>query len=290
MHPHFPRDSLSRKGHLDSTKKIVSVSRDHYAVAITTAGKEALLSGHVSDGCVLSKQVMPLVKPVNPHHILQDALCKLLPWQPSNGLPQHWIKHGDLVVLPSNSFSGPEWDDLIGPELWGCIAASLGAKRLAREDHVINDNYRSPSCKLLLGNDGWVEHVDNKVCYVFDVTKNMFCHGNITEKIRLSRLPCHNNEVVLDMFAGIGYFTLPLLVHTPVRVVHSCDWSHDAVTALYKGLVANKVSGRCVTHHVDCRKVMTGNGLNSLVCSCMVILHCIASILILIAVAVINFV
>ena len=247
---------MSHDGHFDNTKKIISVSRDHYAVAITTAGKEALLGGCVPDGCALSEQVLPSVNPVNPHHVMQDNLHKLLPRQPSHGLPRHWIKHGDLVVLPSNSFSGPEWDDLISPELWGCVATSLGAKRLAREDHVINDNYRTPSCELLLGNDGWVGHIDNKVCYVFDVTKNMFCHGNITEKIRLSRLPYRDDEVVLDMFAGIGYFTLPLLVHTPVSRVHSCDWSADAITALHKGLVANQVTERCITHHVDCRKVI----------------------------------
>jgi len=232
------------------------VSRNHYAVAITRAGKETLLSGCAPEGCVLSEQVLPPVKLVNPHYVMQDALSKLLPQRPSHGLPRHWIKHGDLVVLPKNSFNGPEWDDLIGPELWECVATSLGARRLAREDHVINDNYRSPLCELLLGNDGWVEHVDNKVCYVFNVTKNMFCHGNITEKIRLSQLPYHDNEIVLDMFAGIGYFTLPLLVHTPIRRIHSCDWSADAIAALHKGLIANQVSDKCVTHHVDCRKVI----------------------------------
>jgi len=254
--PLYLRDILSHHGYFDNTKKIVPVSRDRYAVAITRVGKEALLCGCAPEGCIMSEQVLPLVKPVNPHHVMQDALHKLLPQLPSHGLPSHWMKHGDLIVLPSNSFDGPEWDDLICPELWGCVATSLGARRLAREDHVINNDYRTPSCVLLLGNDGWVEHVDNKVCYVFDVTKNMFCHGNITEKIRLSRLPYHDDEVVLDMFAGIGYFTLPLLVHTSVSKVHSCDWSTDAITALHKGLVANRVSDRCVTHHVDCRKVI----------------------------------
>ena len=38
--------------------------------------------------------------------------------------------------------------------------------------------------------------------YTFDLKKCMFSSGNITEKIRMSKLQCHD-EVVVDMFAGM---------------------------------------------------------------------------------------
>lgn len=87
------------------------------------------------------------------------------------------------------------------------------------------DGMRTPSVTLLLGQHGWVEHVDNGIrwaaaagygwCgegtaltirvgssrYTFDVTKCMFSTGNITEKLRVASLPC-SGEVVVDLYAG----------------------------------------------------------------------------------------
>ena len=39
----------------------------------------------------------------------------------------------------------------------------------------------------------------------------MFSSGNVTEKARVAAFPA-KDDVVVDMFAGIGYFTVPLLV------------------------------------------------------------------------------
>ena len=55
---------------------------------------------------------------------------------------------------------------------------------------------------------------------------------------------------------GIGYFTLPLLVHTGVKCVHSCDWNEVALEGLRRGLIANDINNeRCVIHYGDNRKV-----------------------------------
>ena len=62
------------------------------------------------------------------------------------------------------------------------------------------------------GADGWVTHRENGITYIFDATKVMFSSGNGSEKMRVAKLDC-SDEVVLDLYAGIGYFTLPLLVH-----------------------------------------------------------------------------
>jgi len=54
---------------------------------------------------------------------------------------------------------------------------------------------------------------------------------------------------------GIGYFTIPLLVHAKAKHVHACDWNPDAVQALKENLKINKVSDRCAVYEGDNRKV-----------------------------------
>lgn len=54
---------------------------------------------------------------------------------------------------------------------------------------------------------------------------------------------------------GIGYFTLPYLVHAQASHVHACEWNPDAVEALKKNLSSNGVSDRCTIHQGDNRQV-----------------------------------
>ncbi|XP_071613534.1 tRNA wybutosine-synthesizing protein 2 homolog [Heliangelus exortis] len=164
-------------------------------------------------------------------------------------VPRGWQRHGDLVLLSEDSFRAAPWEKL-GPVLWETIASALGAQRLARRGRVLPDGMRSPSVTLLLGQDGWVEHVDNGIRYTFDVTKCMFSPGNITEKLRVASLPC-SGEVLVDLYAGIGYFTLPFLVHGAAAFAHACEWNSHAVEALQRNLVLNGVQDRCHIHHGD---------------------------------------
>ena len=51
----------------------------------------------------------------------------------------------------------------LGATLWRVVADSLGVLRVARQHTITDDTYRSPQVDLLLGNHGWVQHVDNRV-------------------------------------------------------------------------------------------------------------------------------
>uniref|UniRef100_H2Y5Z1 TRM5/TYW2-like N-terminal domain-containing protein n=1 Tax=Ciona savignyi TaxID=51511 RepID=H2Y5Z1_CIOSA len=103
-------------------------------------------------------------------------------------LPKRWEKHGDLIVLPCDCFLAEFWKDLPQEKFWECVAEGLHGKRIAKQGRISRNGYRSPQVSMLLGEDGWVTHVDNKIKYNFEVTKCMFASGNITEKIRMAKL------------------------------------------------------------------------------------------------------
>ncbi|NXJ30982.1 TYW2 protein, partial [Dicrurus megarhynchus] len=192
-----------------------------------------------------------------PAQKLRDELRRLLggTWSEEleRDVPHAWQRHGDLVLLSEDSFKAAPWERL-GSALWETVASALGARRVARRGRVMPDGMRTPSITLLLGHDGWVEHVDNGIRYTFDVTKCMFSPGNITEKLRVASLPC-SGEVLVDLYAGIGYFTLPFLVHAGAAFVHACEWNSHAVEALHRTLVLNGVQDRCHIHTGDSRQL-----------------------------------
>ncbi|XP_006879525.1 PREDICTED: tRNA wybutosine-synthesizing protein 2 homolog [Elephantulus edwardii] len=168
-------------------------------------------------------------------------------------LPRSWQRHGNLLLLSEDCFQAEQWKQL-EPELWETVASALGVQRLARRGRVSPNGARTPAVALLLGDHGWVEHVDNGIRYKFDVTRCMFSSGNISEKLRVASLPCAG-EVLVDLYAGIGYFTLPFLVHAGAAFVHACEWSPHAVAALSTNLEINGVADRCQIHFGDNRKL-----------------------------------
>ncbi|CAN0287653.1 unnamed protein product [Lampetra fluviatilis] len=164
-------------------------------------------------------------------------------------VPSRYERHGDLVVLPSGSFRSHYWRQL-EPELWAVVARVLGASRVARCHRVAPDDFRSPRTQLLLGEHGHVVHRDNNITYEFDVTLCMFSKGNESEKLHLASLDCRG-ETIVDLYAGIGYLTLPLLVHAGAAVAVACEWSPHAVAALRYNLERNGVAQRCTVHPAD---------------------------------------
>ena len=67
-------------------------------------------------------------------------------------------------------------------------------------------------------------------------TAVMFSSGNGTEKARMGSVAAAG-ETVVDLFAGIGYYTLQLLHHAGVAKVYACEWNPNSVAALRANLV-----------------------------------------------------
>ena len=163
-------------------------------------------------------------------------------------VPHKWERYEDLILLPHNSFLSDKW--IKCPNLWNLVRTALHCNRLAKNSPVSNDAYRQSRAVMLLGQSGWVKHSENGIKYCYDVTKCMFSSGNVSEKLRLSQLDC-SGEVVVDLFAGIGYFTLTYLVHSRAKLVHACEWNNNAVQSLEASLIVNRVEERCVIHAGD---------------------------------------
>jgi Met-10+ like-protein len=113
------------------------------------------------------------------------------------------------------------------------------------------------------GSPGWITVTEQGIHYSFDVTRIMFSRGNITEKIRLGHELVQPGDVMVDLYGGIGYFTLPALVHGHASRVHVCEWNPVAVEYLQYNLVANGVADRATVYVGDCRQTaMAANLVN----------------------------
>ena len=117
---------------------------------------------------------------------------------------------------------------------------------------------RTPETHILWGDAGEVEHHENGYTYFLDPGKVMFAQGNRSEKMRISQLVCSSKsgESVADMFAGIGYFTLPM-AGSGARV-HAMEINPVAFEYLNRNIRKNGLSKRINSSLGDCRELLTG--------------------------------
>jgi tRNA wybutosine-synthesizing protein 2 len=124
---------------------------------------------------------------------------------------------------------------------------------------ALSDVTRTPQTELLYGSAGEVRHQENGFTYIFDPQKVMFSMGNRNEKMRIGRLiqAGSGHERVADMFAGIGYFTIPMA--SAGAHVHAMEINELAFRYLEQNIAENHLSGRITTALGDSRALLSGS-------------------------------
>lgn len=173
--------------------------------------------------------------------------------------------------LKDDAFRSLAGDDDIN-ELWKHLAVVYDSPRVARRGDIDpNSPIRESGHELLWpfsgkptttgpGSPAWITVTEQGIRQSLDMTRVMFSRGNITEKIRVGKL-VRQGEVVLDLYAGIGYYTLPALVLGKAAHVYACEWNEHAAFALSYNLTANAVDNRATVFLGDCRTSARENAL-----------------------------
>lgn len=189
---------------------------------------------------------------INPHLQLKEVIQGFIPQGLEHVLeliPTKWERLDDLILFPKEAFTESDWVDIIedGIDFYEQIAQVLQARRVGRQQPIANDTIRSSQMELLLGDSGWVEVKDNGLFYGFDACKVMYSSGNVTERHRMGSLNAEG-EIIVDAFAGIGYYSLPLLVHGKATHVHACELNPESIKALKWAARKNNVSKSITIH------------------------------------------
>ena len=167
-------------------------------------------------------------------------------------LPNRWEKFDDIALIPNSSFRKEHWKPIISDEFWIKICQSLNVERLARSGEIIGEK-RESTVEMLVGEDDWVIRKESGIKYGYHIKQCMFSSGNINERRRMGEV-VSENEVVVDLFCGIGYYTIPILVKNNVEHVYSCEWNINSIDALKYNLENNNVEKKCTIIEGDNRE------------------------------------
>ena len=165
--------------------------------------------------------------------------------------PSSWAVVGDVVLArfpdacPDRAAVGEALLDLHGAETVLAVGDVTGPTR-------------RPDVTVVAGSgDTEVVHVEHGTRYALDLREVMFSPGNQLERVRMGEV-VDPGERVLDAFAGIGYFALPMA--RAGADVTAVEVNPAAFGYLVENAALNGVTDRLAAALGDCREVVGPDG------------------------------
>lgn len=169
---------------------------------------------------------------------INKTLSSQIPEELHQFLPKKWEKLGDILILILPVELHP-YEQLIG-NAYGSI---LHCSTVLVDEGGITGRHRKPQTRVIYGDTNTETiHKENQVLFNLDPQQVMFSSGNMDERKRMADI-AHHDEVVVDLFAGIGYFSLPMAIHSKPQKIFACEINPAAYKYLKQNITLNKVDG-----------------------------------------------
>jgi len=168
---------------------------------------------------------------------IKKVVSSLVPSELVQYLPEKWEKIGSVVTirLPEEFRA---YKEIVGK----AYAEELGCTTTLNDTGGISGIYRTPVVEVIFGlAHTETIHTENGIRFKVDPQRIMFSSGNMVERRRMATI-ADSNETVVDLFAGIGYFTLPIAVYSTPKKIIACEINPAAFEYLCANVVLNHVS------------------------------------------------
>ena len=241
------RLELDARGLVDRGKKIIE--KDGFVlIPLTSPPPNQMLEEFSAE--LLELELPPRSIQTSPIEEIRQRAREILPEIGLSTLPDKWEKLGAALCMKFQDRMTPEEKSALA-EIYSDV---LGAKVVV-EYGDIGGVFREPETNILWGDEKEVvaTHLENGIKYRLDVTKLMFSSGNIDERIRMATLKVEG-EVVVDMFAGIGYFTLPMAKYGSPKRILAYELNPLAHRYLLENISLNGVEEVVEAHNQDNRE------------------------------------
>ncbi len=172
-----------------------------------------------------------------PSNQIKKSLSIDIPSELIKYLPDKWEKIGDILIIKLNH-NLEEYQKIICEK----YAEILLCKTVLNNVGGVIGTNRTPKVDIIYGSKNTETiHKENGIRFNLDTAKIMFSSGNMHERLRMANIS-NMDEIVVDLFAGIGYFTIPMAVYSKPKKIFACEINTVAYEFLCKNIVLNDVT------------------------------------------------
>lgn len=185
---------------------------------------------------------------------LAEALQGVLPPNLIEALPKSMDFIGDLAVVTIP----PELESYKAQLGSALLKANKGVRLVLAKASPVAERFRLRRFEAIAGEGGTETiHKEFGCRYKLDLTKVYFNPRLSGERDRVAR-KVKEGETVVDMFAGVGPFSILIAKRVKNVKVYSIDINPEAIRYLKENVILNKVSGKVFPILGDAKAVVEG--------------------------------
>lgn len=182
---------------------------------------------------------------------LKSILESVIPEKFHDNIPRGYDIIGDIAIIEIPS-ELKNYEKVIGK---GILQLHKRVKTVFVKSGAVQGTTRIRPLRHIIGENRTItRHRENGCLYELDISKVYFSPRLSTEHKRVAEL-VKDSETVIDMFAGVGPFSI-LIAKLTKSIVHAIDINQKAIYYLEKNITLNKLRGRIITYLGDAREII----------------------------------
>lgn len=184
---------------------------------------------------------------------LQEAVREELPKESLSDLPRSFDIIGDIAIIELPDSLNP-FAPAIGK---GILKLNPRLRLVLKKSSDISGTFRTRSFGVIAGVGGSVTlHHEFSCSFRLDVA-NVYFNSRLSHERKRVAEQVKDGEHVVDMFAGVGPYSILIAKTHPYSTIHSIDLNPEAIKYLGENVLLNKVADRVIPLQGDARLLAT---------------------------------
>jgi len=175
---------------------------------------------------------------------LEEVLKSKLPAPLMEWVPKSYDIIGNIAIVELNQFDGIKNQEKIKKVIAeAIITVNPNIKTVYEKGSEIEGKYRLRELTFLAGKKNSITiHKENKCKFKLDIRKTFFSPRLNYERQRISNADFKQGECIVDMFAGVGPFSIQIARKHEVKIC-AFDINPKAIKYLKENIRLNKLKG-----------------------------------------------
>ncbi|MFX1427109.1 MAG: class I SAM-dependent methyltransferase family protein [Promethearchaeota archaeon] len=214
------------------------------------------IRNHISVELITKKGIL---NPNFKYRTLEEALNGKIPPIYVNLIPSSYDVIGSVAILEFEKPDQINNKDFID---YKCLVANAvidvnkNVKSVFEKKSEIKGSYRLRDLVYLSGeNKTETIHRENNCVFHLDIKTTFFSPRLVYERRRISESYIHENEVIIDMFTGVGPFSIQIAKLKHVEI-HAFDLNPNAIEFLKKNIYSNQLKGTIFPYNMNIRDLL----------------------------------
>ncbi len=190
---------------------------------------------------------------------IQEALKDKISNDFVNIIPRSYDIIGDIAIIEFNKFE-PTYNEknrFLKKEIAKAIMeVNKNVNSVFEKKGEISGKYRLRDLNLLYGDKNTeTTYRENKCYFKLDVKNTFFSPRLVYERKRVASSNIKENETIIDLFAGVGPFSIQIAKNHNVEI-YSFDLNPDAYHYLIKNIEFNNLRGKIHAYNLDVKTLL----------------------------------